>query len=54
MTTGDSSTPDGGTAAPAAGTSRIPLSILAWLWVGLPMAYGLYELAQKAAQLFTG
>jgi hypothetical protein len=32
----------------------VPLSVLAWLWVGVPMAYGLYELAHKAAQLFTG
>ncbi|MGH3314070.1 MAG: MFS transporter small subunit [Streptomyces sp.] len=52
MTSGDDSTPDGGEAA--AGTSRMPLSALAWLWVGLPMAYGIYELTQKAAQLFTG
>jgi hypothetical protein len=52
MTTSGSSTSDGG--APAAGPSRVPLSVLAWLWVGLPMAYGLYELAHKAAQLFTG
>ncbi|SCK34126.1 hypothetical protein H181DRAFT_02815 [Streptomyces sp. WMMB 714] len=52
MTTGDSSTPDGGTVQ--AGGARAPLGVLAWLWVGLPMAYGLYELIQKAAQLFTG
>ena len=51
MTTGGSSTPDGNTAA---GPSRVPLSVLAWVWVGVPMAYGLYELAHKAAQLFTG
>ncbi|WP_181767317.1 MFS transporter small subunit [Streptomyces albidus (ex Kaewkla and Franco 2022)] len=52
MTTGESSTADGGAAA--AGPSRVPLSVLAWVWVGVPMAYGLYELAHKAAQLFTG
>ncbi|MGW8377553.1 hypothetical protein [Streptomyces sp. ODS28] len=33
---------------------RRGLITFAWLWVGLPLAYGLYELAQKAAQLFTG
>jgi len=54
MTTGGSSTPEGGAPAVAAGNSRVPLSVLAWLWVGLPMTYGLYELAHKAAQLFTG
>ena len=52
MTAGESSTPGGG--APSETPSRVPLSILAWLWVGLPMVYGVYELSQKAAQLFTG
>ena len=33
---------------------RRPLIALAWLWVGLPFAYGLYELGQKAAKLFGG
>ncbi|EPH41962.1 hypothetical protein STRAU_4975 [Streptomyces aurantiacus JA 4570] len=33
---------------------RRPLIIGAWLWVGLPLAYGLYELVHKAKQLFTG
>lgn len=33
---------------------RLPLAVLVWLWVGLPLAYGLYELISKAAQLFTG
>lgn len=32
---------------------RRPLIAFAWLWVGLPLAYGLYELVQKATQLFT-
>ncbi|MFC4496181.1 hypothetical protein ACFPA8_18815 [Streptomyces ovatisporus] len=58
MTTGGSSTSEGGapagTPAAGAGSRRVPLSVLAWLWVGLPMTYGLYELIQKAAQLFTG
>ncbi|ONK16143.1 MFS transporter small subunit [Streptomyces johnsoniae] len=30
------------------------LLVLSWLWVGLPLAYGLVELVRKAAQLFTG
>ncbi|WP_456115203.1 MFS transporter small subunit [Streptomyces endophyticus] len=33
---------------------RRGLIALAWLWVGLPLAYGVYELVQKATQLFTG
>jgi hypothetical protein len=32
---------------------RRPLIAFAWLWVGTPLAYGLYELVQKATQLFT-
>ncbi|GHH82009.1 hypothetical protein GCM10018793_40700 [Streptomyces sulfonofaciens] len=43
--------------APAGGGSprdRRWLILLSWLWVGLPLAYGVYELVQKAAQLFTG
>lgn len=34
--------------------SRSGLIVLAWLWVGAPLAYGVYELVQKASQLFTG
>ena len=30
------------------------LVAFAWLWVGAPLAYGVYELVQKAAKLFTG
>ncbi|WP_320781033.1 MFS transporter small subunit [Streptomyces sp. CRN 30] len=33
---------------------RRPLIVFSWLWVGLPLAYGLYELVRKATQLFTG
>ncbi|MFD4172621.1 MULTISPECIES: MFS transporter small subunit [Streptomyces] len=33
---------------------RRPLIALTWLWVGAPLAYGLYELIRKATQLFTG
>ncbi|MEU3183439.1 hypothetical protein ABZ707_04395 [Streptomyces sp. NPDC006923] len=32
---------------------RTPLIVFAWLWVGAPLAYGVYELVLKAAQLFT-
>jgi hypothetical protein len=28
--------------------------VVAWAWVGLPFAYGVYELIQKVTQLFTG
>ncbi|WP_420855626.1 MFS transporter small subunit [Streptomyces kanamyceticus] len=34
--------------------SRRALILFAWLWVGIPLAYGLYELVHKATQLFTG
>lgn len=30
------------------------LIVLSWLWVGVPLAYGVYELVRKATQLFTG
>ncbi|AXE89918.1 hypothetical protein [Streptomyces sp. Go-475] len=30
------------------------LIAFAWTWVGMPLAYGLYELVRKATQLFTG
>jgi hypothetical protein len=49
MTTGESGTP-----RTPVGPSRRLLFVLSWLWVCLPMAYGLYELISKAAQLFTG
>jgi len=28
------------------------ITAVAWLWVGVPFAYGLYELARKVLQLF--
>ncbi|WP_435828279.1 MFS transporter small subunit [Saccharopolyspora shandongensis] len=34
--------------------NRRTLLVLAWAWVGLPFAYGVYELVQKVTQLFTG
>jgi hypothetical protein len=38
----------------ASGGTPIPLIAFAWLWVGAPLCYGLYELVLKAKQLFTG
>lgn len=38
----------------AANGRRVPLMTLAWLWVGVPFGYGLYELGLKLKQLFTG
>jgi hypothetical protein len=32
--------------------NRVPLLLVAWLWVGLPFAYGVYELIRKVTQLF--
>ena len=34
--------------------NRKPLLVLAWAWVGVPFAYGVYELVLKVAQLFRG
>jgi hypothetical protein len=42
------------TASTEAATRRTPLKILAWVWVGVPFAYGVYELIQKLTQLFSG
>jgi hypothetical protein len=30
-----------------------PVGIVSWLWVGVPFAYGLYELVVKIPALFT-
>ena len=38
--------------APASGSTRVLLAV-SWLWVGIPFAIGVYELAIKAAQLFS-
>jgi hypothetical protein len=33
---------------------RVPLLLfIAWLWVALPLAYGVYELIRKVIQLFS-
>ncbi|MGW3245341.1 MFS transporter small subunit [Streptomyces sp. NPDC001070] len=42
------------TAAASTGHGRTPLMVVAWLWVGAPFAYGVYELGLKLKQLFTG
>ncbi|SEF88234.1 hypothetical protein SAMN05444920_101919 [Nonomuraea solani] len=36
------------------GTRRTWLMVLAWGWVGVPFAYGVYQLFLKLAQLFSG
>ncbi|GAA3791529.1 hypothetical protein GCM10022226_08140 [Sphaerisporangium flaviroseum] len=33
---------------------RTPLMVLTWAWVGIPFAYGVYELFQRLTQLFGG
>lgn len=35
-------------------TRRRVLLVAAWLWVGLPFAYGIHELGIKMSQLFSG
>ncbi|NJP99021.1 MFS transporter small subunit [Streptomyces zingiberis] len=42
----------GGAAAGDGG--RRPLMAFAWVWVGVPFAYGVYELVLKMKQLFVG
>lgn len=34
--------------------TRTLLLVVAWAWVGLPFAYGVYELVLKMAKLFGG
>lgn len=48
---GSSSTASGGN--PPAGSSSAVLA-LAWLVVGVPLAYGIFQTLLKAAKLFTG
>ena len=33
------------------GSNRV-LLVVSWLWVGLPLVYGVYELMTKASKLF--
>ena len=34
------------------GRKYVPLSVLAWTWVSVPFAYGVYQLTTKITQLF--
>jgi hypothetical protein len=34
--------------------NRTFLLVVAWMWVGLPFAYGVYQLFLKVVQLFGG
>lgn len=36
------------------GAAKAPVVIVSWLWVGLPFAWGVYELVLKAKNLFSG
>lgn len=36
------------------GTRRSLVMALAWLWVGAPFVYGVYQLVLKVVQLFGG
>lgn len=39
----------------AAGAAHVdPLLVAAWLWVAVPLAYGVAELINTARQLFAG
>ncbi|MBB3664326.1 MULTISPECIES: MFS transporter small subunit [Prauserella salsuginis group] len=51
MTEQRSEEPGGSATSPVAERRR-GLLVLAWLWVGLPFAYGAFELARKLVQLF--
>ncbi|MEV6640409.1 hypothetical protein [Amycolatopsis sp. NPDC051371] len=37
---------------PSTKPNRVPLMVLAWAWVVLPFAYGVYQLFLKLVQLF--
>jgi hypothetical protein len=37
---------------PSTKTNHVPLIVLAWAWVVLPFAYGVYQLLLKLVQLF--
>ncbi|MEI5097563.1 hypothetical protein RB200_01490 [Streptomyces sp. PmtG] len=52
MTAPQSPPPPDPAAAPV--PRRRALILGAWLWVTVPLAYGVYELVHKATQLFTG
>ncbi|GAB2909355.1 hypothetical protein ACFMQL_25865 [Nonomuraea fastidiosa] len=54
MTTESTAESADGPAAEPAAERRTWLMILAWVWVGVPFAYGVYELFLKLTQLFSG
>ncbi|MEU4171700.1 hypothetical protein AB0F46_33070 [Streptomyces sp. NPDC026665] len=53
MSHDSSPSPPDDTAVPGP-PDRRALTAFAWLWVGAPLCYGVYELVQKATQLFSG
>lgn len=38
--------------APSAAFSSVPRLVLAWLWVGIPLLWGVSETVKKALALF--
>ncbi|GAA5082626.1 hypothetical protein HNP84_001893 [Thermocatellispora tengchongensis] len=44
----------GETTGRTAGGGRAVLMAVGWTWVGVPFAYGVWELVRKVAQLFAG
>jgi hypothetical protein len=54
-TTGDSrDSLGGGAVADRTSSPQTLLLIVAWLWVGIPLAWGVYNTVQKALPLFRG
>ena len=51
-TTGNTTTAD--TGAGRADSSQRLLLIVAWLWAGIPLAWGVYNTIQKSLPLFRG
>ncbi|WP_165865750.1 MFS transporter small subunit [Vallicoccus soli] len=53
MSTSTSTRGTGGSPAPhgGGGTGRV---VLAWAFVGIPLAYGISQTLNRASQLFTG
>ena len=51
---GDDGTTGGSPGAGSAGGGLAGRLAFAWAFVGIPLAYGVFETAKKAAALFTG
>ena len=47
-----STTPPEATSSAAPGGRRA-LAVVVWLWVGIPFAYGVWELVRTVTQLFS-